>query len=126
MHNRILQMRGVIQMSEERTLEEMFSEFLKIYKFANHTQIMETLNSELSDEKNIKKKIYELSDGTRSTRDIQKMAGVTPPTITGYWKQWALTGLVVPAQRKGRYKAAFDLREYGLSVLDSIEQGDEE
>jgi hypothetical protein len=37
-----------------------------------------------------------------------------------------LKGIVVPAQRKGRFKAAFDLSEYGLSVLDTIEQGDGE
>jgi hypothetical protein len=113
-------------LDEQRTLEEMFSEFLKIYKFINHGQIMEALNSELNDIP--KKKIYELSDGVRSTRDIQKMAGTgaSPATITGYWKQWALKGIVVPAKRKGRYKAAFDLNEYGLSVIDNAEQGDDE
>jgi len=110
---------------DERSMEEMFSEFLRIYKFVNHKQIVETLNSELSDDKNIKKMVYELSDGLHSTRDIQALVGITPPTITGYWKRWALAGIVVPAQRKGRYKAAFDLREYGISVSDNIEQGDE-
>jgi hypothetical protein len=63
-------------MSEERSLEEMFSEFLKIYKFVNHTQIVEALNAELSDDTNTKKKVYELSDGNRSTRDIQKLVGL--------------------------------------------------
>lgn len=113
-------------MSKERTLEDMFSDFLKIYKFVNHSQIVEALRNELDDDSNNKKKVYELSDGALSTRDIQKIAGVSPPTITSYWKQWAQSGIVTPAERKGRYKAAFDLREYGLSVLDNIEQGDEE
>lgn len=112
-------------MKNEISLEEMFSEFLRIYKFVNHSQIVEALSNQLDDESNNKKKIYELSDGTRSTRDIQKIVGVSPPTITSYWKQWALSGIVLPAERKGRYKAAFDLREYGLSVLDDIDQGDE-
>lgn len=110
-------------MDEE--LEKMFIEFLKIYKFVNHQQIIKALNTELSDDKNIMKKVYELSDGLRSTRDIQALVGISPPTVTGYWKKWALIGLAVPAQRKGRYKAAFDLNEYGISVLDSINQGDE-
>ncbi len=111
-------------MSDVRSLEEMFFEFFKIYKFINHSQVVNTLNIELSDD--IKKKIYELSDGSRSTRDIKKLVGITPPTITGYWKQWALKGIVLPAQRKGRFKATFDLSEYGLSALDTTEQGDEE
>ena len=113
-------------MDERQTLDEMFAEFLKIYKFINHGQIIEALNSELNDIS--KKKIYELSDGNRSTRDIQKFvgSGASPATITANWKQWALKGIVIPAGRKGRYKAAFDLNEYGLSVLDNSEQGDGE
>lgn len=112
-------------MGAESGFEEMFSEFLRIYKFVNHSQIVGALRGQLEDDSNNKKKVYELSDGTRSTRDIQKIVGVSPPTITSYWKQWALNGIVIPAERKGRYKAAFDLREYGLSVLDDIDQGDE-
>lgn len=112
-------------MNNEHTLEEMFAEFLRIYKFVNQSQIVEALRGQLEDDSNNKKKIYELSDGNRSTRDIQKIVGVSPPTITAYWKQWALSGIVIPAERKGRYKAAFDLKEYGLSVLDENEQGDD-
>jgi hypothetical protein len=112
-------------MNNENTFEEMFAEFLRIYKFVNHSKIVEALNNELNDNSNNKKKIYELSDGNRSTRDIQKIVGVSPPTITAYWKQWSLAGIVIPAERKGRYKAAFDLKEYGLSVLEEIDQGDE-
>lgn len=112
-------------MDDARTLEEMFSDFLRIYKFINHGQIVEALNSELGDD--TRKKIYELSDGNRSTREIQKLAGAgaSPATITAYWKQWALKGIVVPAQRKGRFKAAFDLNDYGLSVLELAEKEEE-
>jgi hypothetical protein len=111
-------------MNEEMNLQALFSEFLKIYKFLNHSKIIDALNIELND--NTKKTVYELSDGTRTTREIQKIAGVSISTITNYWKQWALKGIVIPAQRKGRYMAAFDLTEYGLSVLKVDEQGDDE
>lgn len=60
-------------MNNENTFEEMFAEFLRIYKFVNHSKIVEALNNELDDNSNNKKKIYELSDGNRSTRDIQKI-----------------------------------------------------
>ena len=112
-------------MNRENTFEGMFAEFLRIYKFINHSKIVEALNNELVDTSNNKKRIYELSDGMNSTRDIQKIVGVSPPTITAYWKQWALAGIVIPAERKGRYKAAFDLKEYGLSVLEETDQGDD-
>lgn len=112
-------------MNNDLTLEEMFSEFLTIYKFLNHAKIAEVLGKQFDDGTDSKIRVYELSDGIRSTRDIQKLVGLSPTTITTYWKQWALSGIVIPAERKGRYKAAFDLREYGLSVTDEIDQGDE-
>lgn len=111
-------------MSDNNNLQEMFAEFFKIYKFINHSQIVDALNTELNDDK--KKMVYELSDGEKTTRDIQKLAGISPSTITSYWKQWALKGIVVPAQRKGRFMAAFNLAEYGLSVISIDEQGENE
>lgn len=111
-------------MDENRHIEEMFGEFLKIYKFINHPKIIEALNTELGDD--IKKKIYQLTDGENTLRDIEKITGVSKSTIPQYWKQWALKGIVEPAQRKGRYKATFNLAEYGLSVLDNIDDGGNE
>lgn len=111
-------------MGDNNRLQEMFAEFLKIYKFINHPQIIASLNSELSDK--TKKTVYELSNGENTTRDIAKVAGISISTITSYWKLWALKGIVVPAQRQGRFKAAFDLAEYGLSVISIDEQGGEE
>jgi hypothetical protein len=111
-------------MNNDTKLESMFAEFLKIYRYDTHARIVDTLTTELNDD--IKKKVYQLSDGNRSTRDIKKLAGITPPTIINYWKQWSQKGIAIPAQRKGRYMAVFNLNDYGLSILDEIEQGDEE
>jgi hypothetical protein len=36
-------------MSSENTFEEMFADFLRIYKFVNHSIIVEALNNELDD-----------------------------------------------------------------------------
>lgn len=109
-------------MSDDVKIVELMSEFLRIYKFVNHSSIVDALSNELCDTSGNKAKVYELSDGNRSTRDIQDLTGVSRTTVTIYWKQWALSGIVVPAARKGRYKAAFDLKEYGLSVLDDSEE----
>jgi hypothetical protein len=51
------------------------------------------------------KKIYELSDGERTTREIAKLAGGSFQAVAKKWKQWAALGLVVESEsRKGRYK----------------------
>ena len=67
--------------------------------------------------------IYQLSDGEHSTRDIASQ--VTPKcghnTVARCWKRWALQGLVVPAERKGRFKAAFNLEEYGITEVKEEE-----
>lgn len=101
-------------------LEEMFAEFLKIYKFLYRPQIIEALTTELSDQTRLL--VYELSDGQNTSRNIGQKAKISFKTVTVYWKQWAAKGIVVPAQRKGRFKAAFGLSEYGLSVVDVEEQ----
>lgn len=110
-------------MTDSNRLEELFSDFLKIYKFINHTKIIEALNTELGDDS--KKKIYQLTNGENTLRDIERLTGVSKSTIPLYWKQWALRGIVAPAQRKGRFKASFDLAEYGLSVIETNDGGNE-
>lgn len=51
------------------------------------------------------RKIFELSDGKRTTREIAKAAGVSHATVIQNWKRWAALGLVIESEsRKGRYK----------------------
>ena len=103
-------------MDNNEEFVKMFSEFLTIYKFVNRKQITERLVEELNNETLVK--IYQLTDGNNSTRTISEKIGkkFNHVTIARYWKQWALKGIVMPADTKGRYKAAFNLDEYGLSL----------
>lgn len=101
-------------MNDEETLEVMFSDFLKIYKCVNRPRLIEILTNELND--TAKVGIYQLSNGENSARYIGEKVNISHVTITRYWSQWALKGIAIPAKRKGRYMAAFDLGEYGLSV----------
>lgn len=98
-------------------LKKMFSEFFTIYKFVNKKQISEMLSNELNEDTLIK--IYQLSDGENSTRTIADKISkkYNHATIARYWKQWALKGIVLPTEIKGRYKAAFNLEEYGMSQI---------
>lgn len=108
-------------MDNMERLTNMFEEFLNLYKFVNKRTIIDTLQSELNS--NQLKEIYRLTDGDHSTRDIaglitQKCGHVT---IARLWKQWALKGLVVSAERQGRVKAAFNLDEYGITQITEEE-----
>lgn len=102
-----------------KELNEMFAEFLQIYKFVNRDNIIQTLQKELYDEKTIK--IYSMTNGENTVRDIKAAVGGSTSTISSLWKKWNMLAIVEPAGRKGRVKAVFDLQEYGF---DEIEEGE--
>jgi hypothetical protein len=99
-------------------LTSMFEEFLLLYKVTNRKSIIEILKSELKTDQLLE--IYQLTDGKRSTRELASMLKnkCSHATVANLWNKWALIGLVVPAEQKGRYKAAFNLFEYGITTID--------
>ena len=108
---------------EDSKLEALFEEFLLIYKVVNRKNIIDVLRSELNTEQLIE--IYQYSNGERSTREVSAALKnkCCHSTVARIWKKWALLGLVVPAKQKGRYKAAFNLDEYGVSgVIEETEE----
>lgn len=98
---------------------EAFVEFLKIYKFVNREKVIATLQKELYDEKTIK--IYSMTNGENTVRDIKAVVGGSTGTISSLWKKWSLLAMVEPAGRKGRVKAVFDLQEYGFGDVEELE-----
>ena len=108
---------------EDSKLEALFEEFLLIYKVVNRKNIIDVLRSELNTEQLIE--IYQYSNGERSTREVSAALKnkCSHSTIARIWNKWALLGLVVSAKQKGRYKAAFNLDEYGVSgVIEETEE----
>ena len=108
---------------EDSKLEALVEEFLLIYKVVNRKNIIDVLRSELNTEQLIE--IYQYSNGERSTREVSAALKnkCSHSTIARIWNKWALLGLVVPAKQKGRYKAAFNLDEYGVSgVIEETEE----
>lgn len=106
----------------ENRLEALFAEFLLIYKVVNRKNIIDILRLELNTDQLIE--IYQYSNGDRSTREVSEMLTTkcSHSTIARIWNKWALLGLVIPAKQKGRYKAAFNLDEYGISgVVEEME-----
>lgn len=99
-------------------LESIMEEFLLLYKFVNKNMISEKLQSELNTCQLIE--IYEKTNGENSTRDISNAIKekCSHAKIANLWGKWARTGIVIPAEKKGRYKAAFNLLEYGISSIN--------
>ena len=100
----------------DETLINFVKEFLTIYKVINRKTILEILNTELKNEQLIE--IYQLTDGEKSSREL---AGVlknkcSHATVVNLWNKWAVLGIVSPAKQKGRYKAIFNLSEFGLGT----------
>lgn len=98
----------------DQTLINLMNEFLALYKVVNRNTILEILNTELKNEQLIE--IYKLTDGEKSSREL---AGVlknkcSHATVVNLWNKWAILGIVTPAKQKGRYKAVFNLSEYGI------------
>lgn len=104
-------------MADEK-LTNLFEEFLLLYKVINRPKIIDLLRAELKTEQAIE--VYQLTDGEKSTRELAGMLKnkCSHVTVASLWNKWALIGLVVPAKQKGRYKAAFDLLEYGVTKIE--------
>lgn len=61
------------------------------------------------------KKIYELSNGHASTREIAKNVGSSHAKVASKWKEWASLGLVIPSEAfQGRFKKIVSLKDLGL------------
>lgn len=99
-------------------LTNLIEEFLLLYKVINRPKIIDLLRAELKTQQLIE--VYQLTDGEKSTRELAGMLKnkCSHSTVAFLWNKWALFGLVVPAKQKGRYKAAFDLLEYGITQVE--------
>jgi hypothetical protein len=106
---------------DNEKLTELFEEFLVIFKLVNRKSIADILKAELNTAQLIE--MYQMTDGTKSTRDIASSlkSKCSHGTVANTWSKWALVGIVVPSDRKGRVKAAFDLEEYGILHISDNE-----
>jgi predicted Rossmann fold nucleotide-binding protein DprA/Smf involved in DNA uptake len=63
-------------------------------------ELRKVLDTELKDPK--KKKLYELTDGERTVRQLAPVVGMSAGAISMAWQSWDEAGLVV--KRDGKYR----------------------
>jgi len=99
-------------------LVDLAREFLTLYKVINRKTILEILNTELKNEQLIE--IYQLTDGEKASRDLASILKnkCSHTTVVNLWKKWALLGIVSPAKQNGRYRAVFNLSEFGIGTSE--------
>lgn len=103
-----------------RSLTSMLDEqrdINRLLRFVAHRQARELIEETLT--KPIERRVYELSDGMRSSREIEKIVNkeVTQRTVVTWWQKWRRLGLVEQSQTySGRMQKVLPLEEVGLSL----------
>jgi hypothetical protein len=108
----------VLKMSEEvlTRIERNLSEQLKWIRLAGMSQLRTVIEQNLKTDD--EKLVYELSDGEKSTRDIEKITRVGRTKIGILWKKWYNLGLMersVEYEGK-RMSRSFSLHDVGIEV----------
>jgi predicted ArsR family transcriptional regulator len=102
------------QQTDEQTA--ILREILKWIRFTGQKEVKTVLLDTLNTEQ--KRLIYHLSEGSRSSAEIGKSAGVSDVTVRRLWAQWARQGIVESRKVQGgdRYKKSFDLEDFGIEI----------
>jgi hypothetical protein len=105
-------------MSEEilKRIERDVSAQLKWIRVAGMSQLRSIFEQNMKT--NEEKLAYELSDGERSTRDIEKLTGIGRTKIGALWRKWYRMGLM---ERSAKYEGkrmarSFSLQDVGIEV----------
>jgi hypothetical protein len=84
-------------------------------KVLGRAKVKTTLEQALDTEQ--KRLVYDLCDGEKSVKDIEKLTGVNVRYISEWSQEWEGIGIVEQGDlRKGRRKKLFDLTVLGIST----------
>jgi hypothetical protein len=111
----------MLNSTDDRILEKLddIARWLKLaYGATIRKQLEETLDSDG------KRRAYEATDGSASTRDIGQLVGVDQKTIVRWWAEWAEVGLIEPGpDRKDRPRKLISLTYFKM-LLNSTSKGE--
>jgi hypothetical protein len=112
-------------MSEERKIE-LLEELVKWVKVTSIPKVKATLE-ELTQTPE-ERRVYGLSDGKRTTREIEKLTGVGRNIISRLWKKWTRAGIAEPITIAGggiRAKSLFSFEDFGIEILKNTQMTQE-
>ena len=102
-------------MNDDNDVLELLRELVQWQRFQNRQLLRSTLEEILDSETD--RKIYALSDGTRSQPEIATRAKVSQPTVSNKWKAWRSRGIVYElADEPGRCKHLASLDAVGIKT----------
>jgi len=106
----------MIRQNDEQT--ELLKEILKWIRFAGMKGVKDQLEATLETDQ--KKIVYQLSDGSRTIAEINRITGVSTGSVSGYWQKWVKLGLGEKIAVKGgeRFKCSFYLEDLGIEIPD--------
>ena len=94
------------------------TKWLRILASPNLPIIKKTIEENLTTKE--QKRIYDLSDGKNSLKDIEKKLKakgikVSHVTVYNYWKKWVALGLVIKSgEQVGRFEKIIDLADLNI------------
>ena len=97
-------------------IEKLMEQQLKWAKLAGQSQLKTIFKETLTVEE--EKMVYELSDGQRSTRDIERLTNVGRTKVATLWKKWYKMGIMEKSEKyEGkRMRRLFSLSDVGIEV----------
>lgn len=100
-------------MSNEVDLLAELKEQTRWLRFLGLQQIRPLVAQLLRDER--ERRAYDLSDGSRTTREVAASAGVSNATISRWWTRWVALGLATTDDR-GRARHMVSLADIGVET----------
>src|SRR5438874_1090119 len=98
--------------NDERVIA-LLEELVAWTRFSARSGLMETLRQVLSDPRHLR--AYELTDGTRTQKEVGADSGMSQPAVSAIWQRWKRLGIV--RDRGGR--AAHLIRPSDLGLEPS-------
>ncbi len=99
-------------------LNKTCSRIVSLLELSMNEELQRVLSGIFSNERN--KKIYSLSNGTLSSRDIGKIVQADQKVISNLWKKWEGMDIVESTGKQKPYKAKYTFEELALQATKNV------
>jgi hypothetical protein len=108
----------MVSEDREQQILELLSEILRWTKIGA-LNLRESLVQVLDGDQ--KRLVYELTDGSRSGREIEGISGVPTRTVNNWWSRWKELGFVDPSPKyERRVQWLCSLRMLGIAIPEVV------